>query len=192
MTRFASENAHQWLSAHSSVAPATIAVAVGQMTGHIFAVNSTEFVKLEDEKVKAAKAETEKKLRAAGVTGDELAAKLAAREAELRVKLRLQRPFLSANDRSRWDTIRSLVEQGTYQIDAIQSEPGWDTIDMVKHKDRNGEWHLYSSKPPLLATLYAGPYWVMPIGHRLQTSWRACAHTLRRPCSKAQSVFPPA
>jgi hypothetical protein len=138
-----------------------IAVAVGQMTGHIFAVNSTEFVKLEDEKVKAAKAETERKLRAEGVSGDELAAKLAAREAELRVKLRLQRPFLSANDRSRWDTIRSLVEQGTYKIDAIQSEPGWDTIDMVKHKDRNGEWHLYSSKPPLLATLYAGPYWVI-------------------------------
>ncbi|MEX2187398.1 MAG: hypothetical protein WD875_11405 [Pirellulales bacterium] len=138
-----------------------IAVAVGQMTGGILAVNSTEYVKLEAEKIKSAKAETEKKLRAAGVTGDELAEKLARREEELRDKIRLQRPFLSANDRSRWDTIRSLVEQGTYAIDDIQSEPTWDTIDMVKHRDRDGNWHLYSSKPPLLATIYAAPYWLI-------------------------------
>jgi hypothetical protein len=138
-----------------------IAIAVGQMLGHLFAVNSTEFARLEDEKVKAAKAGTEKKLRAAGIEGEELAAKLKAREVEVRDKLRLQRPFLSANDRSRWNTVRSLVEQGTYAIDDIQSEPGWDTIDMVKHRDKHGEWHLYSSKPPLLATLYAGPYWVI-------------------------------
>ncbi|RIK75424.1 MAG: hypothetical protein DCC68_21230 [Planctomycetota bacterium] len=138
-----------------------IAIAVGQMLGDIFAVNSTEFARLEDEKVKAAKAETEKKLRAQGIEGEELAAKLADREADVRSRLRLQRPFLSANDRSRWNTIRALVEQGTYAIDDIQAEPGWDTIDMVKHRDKSGEYHLYSSKPPLLATLYAGPYWLI-------------------------------
>ena len=72
-----------------------------------------------------------------------------------------QRPFLSANDRSRWDTIRALVEHGTYAIDDVIAEPNWDTIDMVKHQDADGDWHLYSSKPPLLATLYAAPYWVV-------------------------------
>ena len=71
-----------------------------------------------------------------------------------------QRPFLSANDRSRWATVRALVEHGTYAIDDVINERGWDTIDMVKHDGRDGEPHLYSSKPPLLATLMAGPYWV--------------------------------
>ena len=32
---------------------------------------------------------------------------------------------------------------------------------MVKHADANGEEHLYSSKPPLIATLMAGEYWVI-------------------------------
>lgn len=71
------------------------------------------------------------------------------------------RPFLSANDRSRWATVRSLVEQGTYSIDDIVSQQGWDTIDMVQHRGRDGELHLYSSKPPLLATLMAGEYWLI-------------------------------
>ena len=47
---------------------------------------------------------------------------------------RKQRPFLSGNDRSRWDTIRALVEHGTYAIDDIVAEPNWDTIDMVQHR----------------------------------------------------------
>ena len=29
----------------------------------------------------------------------------------------------------------------------------WDTIDMVKHRGWDGQGHLYSSKPPLLATI---------------------------------------
>jgi hypothetical protein len=72
-----------------------------------------------------------------------------------------QRAFLSANDRSRWATVRALVEQGTYQIDDIIQERGWDTIDMVQHRGRDGELHQYSSKPPLMATLIAGPYWII-------------------------------
>ncbi len=32
---------------------------------------------------------------------------------------------------------------------------------MVMHKDSSDVAHLYSSKPPLLATLYAAPYWVV-------------------------------
>ena len=58
-------------------------------------------------------------------------------------------------------TIRSLVEHGTYEIDAIVGQPTWDTIDMVQHKGRDGKPHLYSSKPPLLATLLAGEYWLI-------------------------------
>lgn len=71
------------------------------------------------------------------------------------------RPFLSANDRSRWATVRALVEHGTYAIDDVVKERGWDTIDMVRHRGRDGEFHLYSSKPPLLASLMAIPYWII-------------------------------
>src|SRR5437870_252518 len=35
----------------------------------------------------------------------------------------IMRPFLSANDRSRWCTIRSLVEFGTYEIDEVLFVP---------------------------------------------------------------------
>ncbi len=54
-----------------------------------------------------------------------------------------QRPFLSGNDRSRWLTMRALVEKGTYAIDQYvtdpKSYPNWDTIDMVMHQDATGE-----------------------------------------------------
>ncbi len=63
-------------------------------------------------------------------------------------------PFFSANDRSRWCTVWSLVERGTYSIDEIVQRPGWETIDIVRWKDG----HFYSSKPTLLPTLVAGVY----------------------------------
>lgn len=63
-------------------------------------------------------------------------------------------PLQSANDRSRWATVWSLVERGTYQIDEIDAVPGWSTIDKVRH-----EGHFYSTKPPLQSTLVAGVYW---------------------------------
>jgi len=107
-----------------------IALALGGVMGRILAVDSVDTLALE------------KYLRRHG-----------------KENLQLQRPFLSANDRSRWCTVRALVEHGTYAIDDIVQEKGWDTIDMVKHHG-----HLYSSKPPLLATLIAGEYWVI---HRL-------------------------
>lgn len=81
-----------------------------------------------------------------------------------------KRPFLSANDRSRWCTIRSLVEQGTYAIEDIIQDRGWDTIDMVKHLGTDGQPHLYSSKPPVLATVDAAPYWVV---------YKLTGHTLK-------------
>lgn len=63
-------------------------------------------------------------------------------------------PLQSANDRSRWSTVWSLVERNTYQIDEIDAAPGWGTIDKVRH-----EGHFYSTKPPLQSTLVAGVYW---------------------------------
>ncbi len=71
-------------------------------------------------------------------------------------RVMLAEPLQSANDRSRWCTVFSLVEDGTYRIDRIASHPRWDTIDKVLH-----EGHFYSSKPPLLATIVAGLYWLV-------------------------------
>jgi hypothetical protein len=68
-------------------------------------------------------------------------------------------PLLSANDRSRWCTVWTLVEQGTYQIDAFEKVQGWNTIDKVKK-----DGHFYSSKPPLLSTCVAGVYWCLKHG----------------------------
>lgn len=79
---------------------------------------------------------------------------------------------LSANDRSRWATIRSLVDHQSYTIDAALQERiltpdkkrrarPWRTIDMVKHRGPDGREHYYSSKPTLLPTLLAGEYWLL-------------------------------
>ncbi|MEX0676586.1 MAG: hypothetical protein WD063_05895 [Pirellulales bacterium] len=109
-----------------------IALATGAMLGRVLAVSSVDVIA------------AERQLYAAG-----------------RKDWQRQRPFLSANDRSRWATARALVEHGTYAIDDVINERGWDTIDMVKHPGRDGRAHLYSSKPPLFATLMAGQYWII-------------------------------
>jgi hypothetical protein len=81
-------------------------------------------------------------------------------------------PTHGANDRSRWATIRALVEESTYVIGhqdigpapseykdrGIVAKDGWGTIDKV----RDPETHdFYSSKPPLLPTLLAGECWIL-------------------------------
>ena len=66
-----------------------------------------------------------------------------------------QTPFLSANDRSRWCNVASLLDYGTYEIDRVIQRKGWDSIDKVSHYGRDGEQHYYSSKPPILAYLLA-------------------------------------
>jgi hypothetical protein len=138
-----------------------IALSVGNMSGRILAVNSVDNARLESHRIRERLSPFRDRLEEQGVTGDELESRVAEREVELQEALRLQRPFLSSNDRSRWMTVRSLVEHGTYAIDEIVGQPTWDSIDMVKHKGRDGEEHLYSSKPPLLATLVAGEYWLV-------------------------------
>ncbi|HXG09515.1 MAG TPA: hypothetical protein VNK04_06970 [Gemmataceae bacterium] len=83
-------------------------------------------------------------------------------------------PTLGGNDRSRWATIRALVDHGTYAIghrrllspgdptqyvdEGITTEDGWRTLDKVLHPERQ---EFYSSKPPLLPTLLAGEYWLL-------------------------------
>jgi hypothetical protein len=153
-----------------------IAVAVGNMTGRLLSVNSVDKSLHETEQIKRQFAAARQKLTGEGLVGDQLRDRLALEEDYLRKKLQLQRPFLSSNDRSRWATIRSLVERGTYEIDAIVGEPTiddpaaqqtankstlWDTIDKIQHVGRDGRPHFYSSKPPLLATLIAGEYWLI-------------------------------
>ena len=88
-------------------------------------------------------------------------------------------PFQSANDRSRWCTIRSLGDMGTYEIDSVIAEHGdgtqWNTIDKVVHLGQDGKLHYYSSKPTLLPTLLAIEYravkWV--------TGWNLAEDTSR-------------
>lgn len=70
-------------------------------------------------------------------------------------------PFLSANDRSRWATVRSLVDHGTFAIDQVIQDRQWDSIDKVYHLGPDGRYHYYSSKPPLMACALAGQYWLI-------------------------------
>jgi len=116
----------------TSVYALLITIATGAMVGRIMAVTSVDAIGLEGHLHREGRKDWQR-----------------------------QRPFLSANDRSRWATVRSLVEHGTFEIDQVVSQRGWDTIDMVKHRGRDGEEHLYSSKPPLLTIVMTAPYWVI-------------------------------
>ena len=78
------------------------------------------------------------------------------------------KPLQSANDRSRWCTVWSLVERGTFQIDEIRQRPGWDTIDLVRV-----DGHFYSTKPPLLTVIVAGLTW----GVQKITGWNLDSQT---------------
>ena len=146
-----------------------LAVAsAGVMLGRILAVDSVDVRGLQRDR--AAKTqddlkEARKKLTAQGLPAEEIDRRLEQLEASRWDWVHLGRPFLSANDRSRWCTIRALVEDemriegAPYAIDKVIQKPIWDTIDKVKHDD-----YLYSSKPPLWPTLLAAQYWVI---HRL-------------------------
>lgn len=136
-----------------------IALSLGQATGKILSVNDHRLTFIERNRINQAVEKERDTLEALGLKGVELEDKLTAKKAEFNQDMRLQRPFLSANDRSRWLAVRALVETGSFAIEPILAEPTWDTIDMVKHVGRDEEEHLYSSKPVLLITLLAVPYW---------------------------------
>ena len=127
-------------------------LAAGAVLGRIGAVASVDKLALEKRLVSDAVAAA----TARGTPDD-----AAAIRDRIEREKRLLRPFLSANDRSRWLTIRALVERGTFAIDDLVVEPGWDTIDAVAHADASGRMRLYSSKPPLLSVICAAPYWAI-------------------------------
>ncbi|MHC4178769.1 MAG: hypothetical protein ACYSWU_14760 [Planctomycetota bacterium] len=145
-----------------------ILVGTGAMLGRILAVDSVDRRALQTylvNEIPELLLQKERDLLNKGVEPERVKRALAESEEKLRQRARLMRPFLSGNDRSRWCTVRALVEEDMrveghpYAIDKVTQEPTWDTIDMVKHGG-----HLYSSKPPLLPTLIAAEYWVI---HRL-------------------------
>ena len=138
-----------------------IALAVGNMTGRLFSVNSVNLIDLEKHVVQRELRNIETKLKQQGLTSEVLEQQLEEARQQIYQQRKLQRPFLSANDRSRWLGVRALVELGTYEIDELLDRRIWNTIDMVQHRGRDGELHLYSSKPPLLITLLAAEYWVI-------------------------------
>ncbi len=139
-----------------------IVLGLGMVIGRILAVDAVDRTAVKDYRVKKRLAAKREALQAEGLAEAHIKKSLKKEEARLKRVMRLRRPFLSANDRSRWCTVRALVENDLrvpghpYAIDKVIREPGWDTIDMVKH-----DGHLYSSKPPLLPSLLAGEYWII-------------------------------
>jgi hypothetical protein len=144
-----------------------IALAAGNMTGRLMAVNSVNRIELEQHLVSQRIAALQRDLRSQGLDANAIAAAVEQERPEIEAEERRQRPFLSANDRSRWLTVRALANHATFAIDEVVDPNVWNTIDMVQHKGRDGLKHLYSSKPPLLATLLAGEY----IAIRAATGW---------------------
>jgi hypothetical protein len=134
-----------------------IVISAGLMLGRIIAVNRTDSLLIQKnrmEQIPKQLADKEARLRAVEppIAEEDMQAELEKTRAKLLVDATFELPFFSANDRSRWTTIRALVEpdmrvQRTvklpdgsetnetvwYAIDKVQNIRGWDTIDMVKH-----------------------------------------------------------
>ena len=96
-------------------------------------------------------------------------------------------PMFSSNDKSRWATVRALVEDRTYVIgkrvipdparpesyidEGIVTEPAFKTLDVVMNPETK---EFFSSKPPLYATVLAGGYWALKKGfgwHIVRDRW---------------------
>lgn len=153
------------LTERKSIYTLLICIAFGLILGRIFAVDTVNKRDLQQYKLNQIPkqlAEKEKRLLDRGIAPEQVAEDLIKTEEKLRNDAQLCVPFFSANDRSRWCTIRALVEPemqvegAPYAIDKVRLLKGWDTIDMVKH-----DGHYYSSKPPLLPTIMAGVYWIL-------------------------------
>jgi hypothetical protein len=112
-------------------------------------------------------------------------------------------PTYGSNDRSRWDTVRALVDHGTYVIgyretdsatgryhdSGIVTEDGWHGIDKVLKPEPEGQVRpFYSSKPPFLPTLMAGEYWLL----KHLVGWSIVGHyeEVTRTCLLTWNVLP--
>jgi hypothetical protein len=90
--------------------------------------------------------------------------------------------MFSSNDKSRWATVRCLVDEGTYSIGSryypdganpkvftdsgVAAEPQYKSLDIVLRplgENAAGPQTrlFYSSKPPLMPTLIAAEYWAL-------------------------------
>ena len=139
-----------------------ITIGLGAVLGRILVVDAVDRTALQDDRIKRKLNPVKEDLKKRGVEGREMEVALEQEKSRLQSVDGMRRPFLSANDRSRWCTVRALVdpemrvEGAPYSIDKVIQQPNWDTIDMVKH-----DGHLYSSKPPLLPTLMAAECWAI-------------------------------
>ena len=138
-----------------------IALAVGNLTGRLLAVDSVNRGELESHLIKRELGEFKRTMQSQSLSPEQQQLVLDEAKERISREVRLRRPFLSANDRSRWLAVRALVEQGTFAIDDLLDPRVWNTIDMVQHRGADGELRLYSSKPPLLITLLAAEYWLL-------------------------------
>ena len=89
-----------------------IAVAVGNMTGRLMSVNSVNRMDIESHLINRRLAPIEKELISQNLSEAERSEKLEAARDRITAEHTLQRPFLSANDRSRWLAIRALGRAG--------------------------------------------------------------------------------
>ena len=163
-----------------------IMISAGLCLGRIIAVDNIPDRAVQDYRLRTVKKqrldERRKELEARNVPPELIEKELARIDRLLTEQFQTARPTLSANDRSRFCTIRVLVEPELretrivekdgqqvekvvpYAIDKIRTQRGWDTIDMVCHPhgdDLEGPRYLYSTKPPLLPTVMAVPYWAI-------------------------------
>lgn len=139
-----------------------ILIALGAVWGRIATVEDYQSIRLERYRIDKAVEEKKQVWQANGLTQRQITGRETKYRAALQEKWRIRRPTLSANDRSRWATMRALVEPdmrvpgAPFAIDKVIQQPGWDTIDMVKH-----DGHLYSSKPTLLPVVQTAVYWIL-------------------------------
>ncbi|MDR1384779.1 MAG: hypothetical protein LBJ67_13175 [Planctomycetaceae bacterium] len=162
-----------------------IMVSAGLCLGRIFAVDNLKDRAVQDYRMSTIRRTLEEKqqqLKARGASQESILRELNATQRNLTKTYRTERPTLSANDRSRFCTIRALVEPDLretrivekngqkqevivpYAIDKIRTQQGWDSIDIVCHSlpdDPSKTPYLYSTKPPLLPTVMAVPYWII-------------------------------
>ena len=90
-----------------SVYSLLIALAVGNMGGRLFSVNSVNRIDLERHLIRQDLRKAEQRLKQKELSDDEFQKYLAEVRQRIHAVRRLQRPFLSANDRSRWLAIRA-------------------------------------------------------------------------------------